>query len=66
MNPTLLRALVVLVRMFVLPFGAAALFARIRTPSALAQVLGAACLIVVGLAHGCEALNLLPFDGLGS
>ena len=66
MNPTLLRSLVALLPMLVLLFGAATMYGRIKTPSALAQLLGAACLIVVALAHVCEALNLFPLMGWGA
>ena len=52
--------------MLVLFFGAATLYARIKTGSALVQVLGAACLLVVALAHVCEALNLFPSMGWGA
>ena len=66
MNPALARALVALVPILVLFFGAATLYARVKTASALAQVLGAVCLVVVGLAHVCEALNLFPSMGWGA
>jgi|SRR6516162_8245075 len=66
MNPTLVRALVALVPILILLFGAATLYSRIKTVSSLAQVLGALCFIVVGLAHVCEALNLFPSMGWGA
>ena len=37
-----------------------------RTLGSVLQLLGAACLLVVVLAHLCEALNLLPFMGWGA
>lgn len=66
MNSTLVRALVTLVPVLVLLSGAAVLYARTRAASALVQALGAACLLVVVLAHVCEALNLLPSMGWGA
>ena len=66
MNPTLVKALVALVPVLVLLCAAAALYARTKAASALVQALGAACLLVVVLAHVCEALNLLPSMGWGA
>lgn len=66
MDSTLVRALVALVPILVLLFGAATLYARTKAASALAQVLGAACFIEIGLAHVCEALDLFPSMGWGA
>ena len=66
MNPTLLKALVALMPMLVLFFGAVTLYARTKRRSALAQALGAACLVVVMLTHVCEALTLFPSMGWGA
>jgi hypothetical protein len=60
-----LRPLIALVPMILLVSGAVALFSKTRTMSALLQLLGAGCLIVVVLAHICEALDVLPWMGWG-
>jgi hypothetical protein len=60
-----LRALIALVPVILLVSGAVAVFSKTRTISALLQLLGAGCLIVVVLAHICEALDLLPWMGWG-
>src|SRR5215468_8401018 len=65
MNPTLVRALIALVPLLVLLCGAAVLYARTKTVSALLQVLGVTCLLVVVLTHVFEALNLFPSLGCG-
>ena len=41
------------------------LFQRRRTLSSLLQLAGAGCLVIVVLAHLCEALGLLPWMGWG-
>jgi len=66
MNPPLIKTLIALMPILVLFFGAATLYARTKTGPALAQVLGAACLIVVPLTHICEALDLFPSMGWGT
>ena len=38
---------------------------RKRTPGSFLQLIGAACLMVVVLAHVCELLSLLPWMGWG-
>ena len=60
MNVTLVKALVALVPILILLSGAVSLYTRTKTASSLVQVLGAVCLIVVVLAHVCEALKLFP------
>jgi hypothetical protein len=60
-----LRPLIALVPMILLVSGAVALFSKTGTMSALLQLLGAGCLIVVVLAHICEALDVLPWMGWG-
>jgi len=57
---TLMRALVASVPAGMLFAGALALFLRGRALSSLLQLLGAGCLVVVVLAHICEALHLFP------
>jgi hypothetical protein len=57
---TLMRAVVASVPAGMLFAGALALFFRGRALSSLLQLLGAGCLVVVVLAHICEALHLFP------
>jgi len=57
---TLMRALVASVPVGMLFAGALALFLRGKALSSLLQLLGAGCLVVVVLAHICEALHLFP------
>jgi uncharacterized membrane protein len=64
-NFMVLRALIALVPVILLVSGSAVLFSKTRAISALLQLLGAGCLIVVVLAHICEALDLLPWMGWG-
>ena len=61
MNVTLLKALAALVPVVMLFSGSAVLFTRGRTASAFLQVLGAGSLVLVVLAHICEALQLFPW-----
>ena len=65
MNPALLKVLLVLAPTLLLLLSTAALYVRTKAAAALALALGAACLLVVVLAHICEALNLLLFMGWG-
>src|SRR5438132_4209515 len=57
---TLMRALVASVPVGLILAGALALFLRGKALSSLLQLLGAGCLVVVVLAHICEALLLFP------
>src|SRR5437870_8848705 len=57
---TLMHALIVLVPACMLFAGALALFSRAKTLPSFLQLLGAGCLMVVVLAHICEALHLFP------
>src|SRR5437660_12869396 len=57
---TLMRALVASVPVGMLFAGALALFSRAKTLPSFLQLLGAGCLVVVVLAHICEALHLFP------
>jgi len=66
MNPGLLKVLLALAPTLLLLLGTAALYVRSKAAAALAMALGAASLLVVVLAHVCEALNLLPFMGWGA
>ena len=71
MNVTLLKALAALAPILMLFIGSILLHLRTKTGASLIQVLGAACLMVVVLAHVCEGLNLFPSmrwgaeDGIG-
>ena len=67
MSVTLLRALVALVPACMLFTGSIVLFFRGKTVWSLLQLLGAGCLVVVGLTHVSEALHLFPWMhwGLG-
>jgi uncharacterized membrane protein len=60
-----LRALIALVPVILLISGAVALFSKTRAISALLQLIGAGCLLVVVLVHICEGLDLLPWMGWG-
>jgi len=60
MNVTLLKSLVTLVPTLMLVSGSVLLYSREKTLTSLAQLFGAACLLLVVLAHVCEALNVLP------
>ena len=60
MSGALAKALVALVPTLMLLIGSIFLHLRGRTASSLLQVLGAGCLLVVVLAHVCEALQLFP------
>ena len=66
MNPTSIKALIASVAVLILLRAAAALYARTRAVSALVQVAGAVCLMVVVFAHVFEALNLFPLMGWGA
>jgi len=55
-----LRAFIALIPAGMLFFGSIVLFFRAKTVSCFLQLLGAACLVVVVLAHICEAFHLFP------
>src|SRR6266446_2084971 len=61
MNAALLKGLVALVPASILFSGSVVLFFRERTVCSLLQLLGAGCLVIVVLAHVCEALHLFPW-----
>jgi hypothetical protein len=61
MNTALLVALVVFVPASVMLAGSLVLLSRGKTIWSLLQVVGAACLMIVGLCHVCEALHLFPW-----
>ena len=60
MSSTLTRALVFAVPVAVLLCWSIRVFATTRRFWSLLQLLGAGCLLVVVLAHVCEALHFLP------
>jgi succinate dehydrogenase/fumarate reductase cytochrome b subunit len=60
MNATLLKALVALIPASILFSGSVVLFSRAKAVGSLLQLVGAGCLLVVVLAHICEALRLFP------
>jgi hypothetical protein len=66
MNVTLLKPLVALVPACIVFFGSVMLFIRKKSVCSLLQPVGAGCLVVVVLAHICEALYLFPWMHWGS
>lgn len=65
MNTMLVKTLVASVPVCVLFGGSVVLLFRVKTAWCVLQVVGAGCLVVVILAHLCEALHLLPWMGWG-
>jgi hypothetical protein len=61
MNATLLRAVLALVPTLALLAVSLIRFTRTKSTGSLLQLLGAAFLVVVVLAHICEGLGLLPW-----
>jgi hypothetical protein len=61
MNATLSKALVALVPAGILFVGSVLLFLRDRSLGSFLQPIGTGCLLVVVLAHICEALHLFPW-----
>jgi succinate dehydrogenase/fumarate reductase cytochrome b subunit len=61
MNVPLVTALVALAPVCMLFFGSAAMFFREKRAPSFLQLIGAGCLMVVVLAHICEALHLFPW-----
>jgi succinate dehydrogenase/fumarate reductase cytochrome b subunit len=61
MNVTLVTALVALAPVCMLVFGSAVMFFREKGVPSFLQLFGAGCLVVVVLAHLCEALHLFPW-----
>ena len=59
-NTASLKALIALAPASILFLGSIVLFFRAKTVSCFLQLLGAACLVVVVLAHICEASDLFP------
>lgn len=65
MTPTLARSIVVAVPVIVLLVVSLARLSRRRTASAVLQLAGALCVVVVVLAHVAEGARLLGFMGWG-
>jgi hypothetical protein len=66
MNATLAKALLLSIPIFVLFAFFLLSFLRNRTIAQCLQVIGSGCLVLVLLAHLCEALNLFPAMRWGS
>jgi len=66
MDVTLFKALAFSVPACLLFAGSVVLFFRGKTVYSFLQLLGAGCLVVVGLCHVFEALDLFPWMGWGS
>lgn len=66
MNVTFLKALIALIPAGVLFSGSAVLFSRGKSVGSFLQLVGAACLVVVVLAHIFEALQLFPWMHWGT
>ena len=66
MNATLSKALVALVPVSIPFVGSLLLFVREKVLASFLQSVGAGCLVVVVLAHLCEALQLFPWMHWGS
>jgi len=60
MTPTLVKALVVFAPACMLFCGSVVLFLRAKAVGPFLQLLGSGCLMVVALAHICEAVHLFP------
>lgn len=61
MNPTFAKAVAALVPTGTLLVGSTLLFSRRKGTAAVFQLIGAACLVVVVIAHLCEALGWFPW-----
>src|SRR2546428_4946959 len=66
MIPTLLVGLVVSVLAFMIFSASASSFSSGKSVWSFLQLFGAACLLVVGLCHICEAVDLFPWMHWGS
>jgi succinate dehydrogenase/fumarate reductase cytochrome b subunit len=66
MNATLFKPLVALVPVAILFVGSVVLFFREKSVGSFLQILGAGCLVMVVLAHICEALRLFPWMRWGA
>src|SRR5215813_13755178 len=61
----LMRALVASVPVLMLFAGSLALFMKEKAVLSVLQMVGAGCLVIVVLAHVCEAIQLFPAMGWG-
>jgi hypothetical protein len=60
MNPTFAKAIAALVPTGILLVGSTLQFSQRKGTPAVFQLIGAACLMVVVIAHVCEALGWFP------
>jgi hypothetical protein len=60
MNPTFAKSIAALVPTGILLFGSTLQFSRRKGLATLFQLIGAACLVAVVIAHVCEALGWFP------
>ena len=65
MNRQLIKGVVASIPVTAIVWYAMAVFARRRSIWAVVQLAGAAGLVIVVVAHVCEALHLLPWFGWG-
>jgi hypothetical protein len=61
MNTTLFIGLIVSVSAFLMFSGSIVLFLKAKTIWSFLRLVGAGCLLVVGLCHICEAVRLFPW-----
>jgi succinate dehydrogenase/fumarate reductase cytochrome b subunit len=61
MHSTLIRTVTACVPACLLFIGSAVLFFRVKTGACFLQLLGTGCLMVVVLAHICEAVRVFPW-----
>jgi len=61
MNPTIAKAIAALVPTGMLLVGSTLQFSRRKGKASFFQLIGSACLMVVIIAHLCEALNWFPW-----
>lgn len=65
MDANLAKSLMALVPISMLFIGSVVFFVRAKSPWIFVQLVGAGSLVIVVLAHVCEALQLFPWMGWG-
>jgi hypothetical protein len=65
MNPMELKAAIASPPALLVLIGSVVLFAKTYSMAAFLQLVGAGCLVLVVLAHICEAFGFLPWMGWG-